>query len=190
MALPKNTSLSAGGSHAGGSHEHITPLSVYIGVFAALLVLTTLTVAISYMGIPQPWSLVVAMIVAFTKAALVCSVFMHLLWDKRLNVLVFSGAVFFMIVFFSLTMVDLLSRGLVDPIQGGQVMLHEQQKAYLDCMDEKKDWDACQSMQPKGYTFADPNYSEEHAAAGHDAAAPAHAPKGASGNDPHGKAAH
>ncbi len=189
MATPKNTSLSPGGSHAGEIHEHITPLSVYIGVFGALLVLTTLTVAISYLGIPQPWSLIVAMIVAFTKASLVCSVFMHLIWDKRLNLLAFLGGLFFMSVFFTLTMTDLLTRSMVDPLHGGQVVLHEQQDAYLACMNEKQDWDACQDKQPKGYTYADPNYSEDHAAAPH-GAAPAGAHGAAAPAVDHGKAGH
>jgi len=188
MALPKNTSLSAGGSHAGESHEHITPLSVYLGVFGALLVLTVVTVAISYMGIPQPWSLIIAMAVATMKATLVCSVFMHLIWDKRLNVLVFVGAVFFMIVFFALTMTDLLSREMVDPLHGGQVMLEEQQKAYEACMEEKKEWAACKDMQPKGFFYADPDYSEDHAPAGHEA--PGGHAKDAAPKDDHGKASH
>ena len=162
MATPKNVSRSAGGSHAGESHEHITPLSVYIGVFGALMVLTVVTVAISYMGIPQPWSLIIAMIVAVTKATLVCSVFMHLIWDRRLNVLVVLGAVFFMLVFFTLTMVDLLSRGMVDEVNAQDTMLDEQKATYAACMDDKHSWDACKGTMPPGYWFADPDYSADH----------------------------
>ena len=71
MATPKNVSHSAGGSHAGEPHEHITPLSVYLGVFGALMVLTVVTVVISELGIPEPWNLVVAMIVAILLGFLV-----------------------------------------------------------------------------------------------------------------------
>jgi len=162
MATPKNVSHSAGGSHAGEPHEHITPLSVYLGVFGALMVLTVVTVVISELGIPEPWNLVVAMIVAITKASLVCSVFMHLVWDKRLNTVVLLGAVFFMLVFFTLTMVDLLSRGMVDEINDQDVMLEEQKAVWQSCMDEKQDWAACKDKLPKGYWFKDPNYVEDH----------------------------
>lgn len=162
MAMPKNVSHSAGGSHAGEPHEHITPLSVYLAVFGALLVLTVVTVLISELGIPQPWSLIVAMIVAVTKASLVCSVFMHLVWDKKINTLVLLGAVFFMLVFFSLTMVDLLSRGWVDEINHQSVMQEEQKAVWDSCMEEKNDWAACKDKLPKGYWVADPNYTEDH----------------------------
>ena len=63
-------------------HEHISPVSTYMKVFGALLVLTALTYAVSYMSL-GPASLPVAMIVAVAKASLVCMFFMHLKWEAN-----------------------------------------------------------------------------------------------------------
>jgi cytochrome c oxidase subunit 4 len=90
-------------------HEHVSPLSTYFAVFGALLVLTGITYAVSYMNLGAA-SLAVAMIVAFIKATLVCMYFMHLKYDDRFNVFVFLSTILFVGIFFLLTMFDLRSR--------------------------------------------------------------------------------
>ena len=57
---------------------------VYITVFVALLVLTHVTVAISYLDLSVPMAVTVAMIVATVKGSLVACYFMHLISEKRL----------------------------------------------------------------------------------------------------------
>lgn len=101
------------------SHEpHVLPLTVYYGVFGALLFLTVLTYAVSYAGLPHALSFGVAMLVATCKASLVCAVFMHLIWDEKLNVIVLATSVLAMLLFFSVTLMDELSRGIISPEEG------------------------------------------------------------------------
>jgi caa(3)-type oxidase subunit IV len=101
-----------GHDHGHGGH-HISSLGTYLSVFGALLVLTVVTVMVSYMGLPSTLSIVVAMIVASVKASLVCAWFMHLKYDVKFNVLVFLSAVWFAALFFIFTMIDLGSRGAI-----------------------------------------------------------------------------
>jgi cytochrome c oxidase subunit IV len=102
---------------------HVTPLKVYFGVWAALIVGTIITVAVSYvdfnviLGVPNV-NLVVAMVVAVTKALLVCLFFMHLKDDNKIYALTFGSSVIFLGIFFLLTMSDLFTRGIVDDKQG------------------------------------------------------------------------
>lgn len=84
---------------------HITPLRTYMGVFAALLFLTAVTVTIAQVDF-GPWNLVVAMLVAAIKAILVAFVFMHLWYDNKLYFIVFASAVAFLGIFIILTMFD------------------------------------------------------------------------------------
>ncbi len=102
---------------------HITPLSVYFAVFGALVFLTVVTVAVSYvnfnemLGIPNV-NLFVAMVVAVTKAGLVSTFFMHLKYDNKLNTVTFASSLVFLAIFFFLTFADLMTRGRVDEFQG------------------------------------------------------------------------
>ena len=114
-------------NHAHESHHepHVLPLPVYYGVFGALLVLTGLTYAVSFAGLPPSLSFGVAMLVACCKATLVGAVFMHLIWDEKLNVIVLAVSVLAMLLFFSVTMMDELSRGLILPEEGTLFRQHE-----------------------------------------------------------------
>ena len=58
-------------------------VKVYIGVFVALMILTVLTVAVSYLQLVVPLAITVALIIAVTKGSLVTSFFMHLISEKR-----------------------------------------------------------------------------------------------------------
>ena len=97
-----------------GEHDpygnHISALPVYYAIYGALLILTVLTVAVSYADL-GPLSLPVAMLVAIIKASLVVGYFMHLKYDTPFNVLVFFGSLVFLAIFFVFVMVDLNSRG-------------------------------------------------------------------------------
>ena len=69
---------------------------IYISVFVALMVLTLITVAISYLHLSVPMAVTVALLVATIKGSLVACYFMHLISEKKLiyAVLVLT-AVFF-----------------------------------------------------------------------------------------------
>lgn len=90
-------------------HEHISPVSLYLKVLAALFVLTGLTYAVSYANL-GPASLPVAMIVAAMKATLVSAFFMHLIYDDKFHVFIFASSLLFVAIFFTFTIFDLESR--------------------------------------------------------------------------------
>jgi cytochrome c oxidase subunit 4 len=46
------------------------------------------------------------MIIATVKAAIVCTFFMHLLWDKKFNAVLFLTSVLFLILFLSMATTD------------------------------------------------------------------------------------
>ncbi len=54
----------------------------YLMVFGALLVLTLITVGVSYLDLPEVETVVVALAIATTKASLVAMFFMHLKGEK------------------------------------------------------------------------------------------------------------
>jgi cytochrome c oxidase subunit 4 len=98
-------------------HEHISPMMIYYKVFGALIVLTGLTYAVSYMSL-GPASLPVAIAVAVVKASLVCAYFMHLKYDDRYHVFVFLSTLIFVGIFFMFTLFDLTSRTKISDEQG------------------------------------------------------------------------
>ncbi len=95
---------------------HVMPKAVYYGVFSALIFLTALTVATAQFDL-GPFDVPVAMAIATIKALLVAGIFMHLAFDHKINVAIgaFSLVCFAIFVVFSL--IDLGSRGYVDPIK-------------------------------------------------------------------------
>ena len=70
----------------GHGGPHITPISHYLAVFVALLVLMAATVAASYVHFGATWiNNVVAMAIALTKATLVVLIFMQVKYATRLT---------------------------------------------------------------------------------------------------------
>jgi cytochrome c oxidase subunit 4 len=99
---------------------HVLPLRIYIGVWAALIVLTVITVGVSYFSFGD-WNLIVAMLVATTKAALVCAYFMHLKYDDRFNTLVLLSAFAFLGLLFVFSLADLPRRGEIEAVERGTI---------------------------------------------------------------------
>ncbi|HEX2877855.1 MAG TPA: cytochrome C oxidase subunit IV family protein [Polyangiaceae bacterium] len=97
-----------GHGHGHDDHglAHTMPLPLLFGVLGALLALTVATVAVTAIDLGAQGNLIVAMIIATVKAALVCVFFMHLLWDKKFNALLFLTSVLLLILFLSLTVND------------------------------------------------------------------------------------
>jgi cytochrome c oxidase subunit 4 len=56
----------------------------YIAVFAALALLTVVTVGVSYLHLTPAVAVTVALIIATIKASLVAAYFMHLISEKKL----------------------------------------------------------------------------------------------------------
>ena len=57
---------------------------IYINVFLALMVLTIITVAVSYVHLAIPLAILVALVIATVKGSLVASFFMHLVGERRI----------------------------------------------------------------------------------------------------------
>ena len=66
-----------------GIEEVKKHVRVYISVFAALAVLTVVTVAVSYLDLSTSNAIAVALLIATVKASLVALYFMHLITERR-----------------------------------------------------------------------------------------------------------
>lgn len=97
-----------------GHSVHILPLRVYLGIGALLLILTLITVAVSFVHL-GPYNLVVAMAIASIKASLVALFFMHLLYDNKFYLSIFVASLLFLGVLITLTMFDTMRRDDIYP---------------------------------------------------------------------------
>jgi cytochrome c oxidase subunit 4 len=104
----------------GKVHAHISSTRFYVGVFAALIFLTIVTVKVSYYDFGSA-NTIIAILIATMKASLVAAFFMHLRHDKLFNTLAFLAAFLFLSIFLLLTNDDLGKRARVDPTYGGKV---------------------------------------------------------------------
>lgn len=100
--------------------DHVLPLKLYFGIAAALFVLTGATVGISYIHL-GPWNAVAAIGIASVKASLVALFFMHLKYDNKFYMFVFSAAIFFVALFITLTMFDTLRRADIYQLKSGAI---------------------------------------------------------------------
>ena len=71
------------GHDAHSAHPHIVPIPVYAAIFAALLVLTGVTIAVAYVDL-GPFNIYVALAIAIFKASLVVLYFMHVKYSSKL----------------------------------------------------------------------------------------------------------
>ena len=83
-------------------HVHITPVKTYLAVAAALITMTGLTVAISFIDL-GPFNITVALLIASVKALLVAFFFMHLFWDNKLYLILFASGLLFLTIFLTLS---------------------------------------------------------------------------------------
>jgi len=95
-----------GDGHDDHGLAHTTPVSLLVGILGVLLVLTILTVSVTSFDLGAQGNLVVAMVIATIKAALVVTFFMHLFWDKKFHLILFLTSVLFLILFLSMAITD------------------------------------------------------------------------------------
>ena len=90
--------------------SHISPKTTYYKIFGILMGLTALTVyaAFHHLGV---FNFPVAIGIAITKGTLVILFFMHAKYSSRLTNLFVGMSFFFLMILFSLTLTDYLSRG-------------------------------------------------------------------------------
>jgi cytochrome c oxidase subunit IV len=89
---------------------HISPLRVYYTIFASLMVLTAITVAVAFVNLGA-LNFPVAISIAILKATLVVLFFMHVKYSSRLAKLFIGSGIVVLFVLFALTLTDYLSRG-------------------------------------------------------------------------------
>lgn len=86
-------------------HAHVVPPRILIGVFVALMVLTFLTVAATWVEL-GPANIWLALGIAVIKAGLVAMYFMHLRWDSPFNGVILISAMFFVALFIGIALLD------------------------------------------------------------------------------------
>jgi cytochrome c oxidase subunit IV len=85
----------------------------YLITFALLVLLTLLTVGVSFLPLPGIWHYCLGLAIGACKAALVVLIFMHALRASRVTWTVIAVTGFWVGILVVLTMADYLSRGLV-----------------------------------------------------------------------------
>lgn len=84
---------------------HVMSAPVLIGVWAALMILTVVTVQATYFDL-GPWNIWLAMAIATLKAVLVAMYFMHLRYDSPFHGIILIGALIFVMLFISISSLD------------------------------------------------------------------------------------
>ena len=97
-----HAAASVPGEHAADIDKHVR---IYITVFVALMVLTVITVAVSYLHLSVPMAVTVALFVAIIKGSLVAAYFMHLVSEKKLIYAVLVLTIVFFAVLLALPVV-------------------------------------------------------------------------------------
>jgi cytochrome c oxidase subunit 4 len=88
------------------AHVHVVPPWLLLGVFVVLLVLTFVTVAVTWVDFGRTANVWIALAIAAVKAALVALYFMHLRWDSPFNGLILAASLFFVALFIGITVLD------------------------------------------------------------------------------------
>jgi cytochrome c oxidase subunit 4 len=94
------------------SHDPSVSMRTYVSVFATLLVLTAITVAVAFVDLGHHFNDIVAMAIATTKATLVLLYFMHLRHSSALTRLAIASGIAFFAILVAFTMSDVLTREL------------------------------------------------------------------------------
>lgn len=86
-------------------HVHVVPPKLLLAVYGALLVLTLITVKVTDFELGN-FNIWVALLVALIKAGVVALYFMHLRWDSPFNALCLIAALFFVVIFIGVAVLD------------------------------------------------------------------------------------
>jgi cytochrome c oxidase subunit 4 len=98
------------------AHSYAQAKKTYAAVLAALLVLTVITVVVAgiHFGSPSV-NVIVALTIATAKASLVALFFMHLLYDSRVNAIIFLTGAIMLAIFLIFILLDVEARDTVRP---------------------------------------------------------------------------
>ena len=89
--------------------DHVSPVSLYITIFFALMIGTALTVAAAFVNLGT-FNFPVAMLIAVIKASLVVWFFMHVKYQSHLTKLALATGLFFLVILVGETMIDYVSK--------------------------------------------------------------------------------
>jgi len=96
--------------------QHVISIGIYVGIWAILMVLTAVTVFVSFIEL-HDWNIVLALTIATIKGTLVVLFFMHLFYSSKLTKVTVIASLFFLFLLLSLSMTDYLTRGwLTNPL--------------------------------------------------------------------------
>jgi cytochrome c oxidase subunit IV len=93
-------------------------LKVYFAVFFALVIGTVVTYEVAFIDLSFHginFNPVVALTIACTKATLVVLFFMHVRYSNKLTMVTVCAGVFWLLIMFTLSLTDYLTRGVVKP---------------------------------------------------------------------------
>jgi cytochrome c oxidase subunit 4 len=97
--------------------QHVISIGIYVGIWAILMVLTAVTVFVSFIEL-HDWNIVLALTIATIKGTLVVLFFMHLFYSSKLTKVTVIASLFFLFLLLSLSMTDYLTRGwLTNPLR-------------------------------------------------------------------------
>lgn len=91
------------------THHHIMEYKTQAMILLSLLLLTGMTVGISFLDL-GPFNVWVALIIASLKGSLVLMFFMHLKYESRVLVFSFIGTIFFLAIMISFIFWDVAFR--------------------------------------------------------------------------------
>lgn len=89
--------------------EHVPSVKPLVMVFLALMVLTAITVGVSFINLGA-FSAVVALTIAAIKAMLVILFFMEVRYSSKMTMVAIVAGIFFLGLLLFLTMADYISR--------------------------------------------------------------------------------
>ncbi len=90
--------------------HHIATKGLYVSIFAALMVLTAVTVSAAFIDLGA-FGFSVALTIALVKATLVILFFMGVRWSSHLTWITVASGFFFLVILLGLTLTDYLTRG-------------------------------------------------------------------------------
>ena len=93
-------------------HEEVTPVGTYFWVFVSLMVLAAATFGVSFVDLGR-LNLLIALVIAFTKAVLVVLFFMEMRRATGMMRVAFLAGLMWLGILVVGTMVDFVSRGFV-----------------------------------------------------------------------------
>jgi cytochrome c oxidase subunit IV len=89
--------------------SHVVPVSLYVAIWAALMVFTAITVFAASIEL-HVFNIVLALLIATIKGTLVVLFFMHLRYSTKLTMVTVVASIFFLFLLLGLTMTDYLTR--------------------------------------------------------------------------------